>query len=119
MRIAVVFLALLLGACEGSFFSVGDRWHSSRISEAYAARDACLARYAAESNRIEEVTEAARDVAQDCAVETDKLVEISNRDGDAKVAANIREDSQFRARGYVLKARGQLVFYRIVPAFRQ
>ena len=74
------------------------------------ARDACLARYAAESNRIEEGTEAAPDVAQDCAVETDKLVEISNRDGDAKVAANIREDSQFRARGYVLKARGQLVF---------
>ena len=110
MRIAVVFLALLLGACEGSFFSVGDRWHSPRVSEAFAARDACLARYAAESNGIEEVTEAARDVAQDCAAETEKLVEISNRDGDAKVAANIRENSQFRATGYVLKARGQLIF---------
>jgi uncharacterized protein YdaU (DUF1376 family) len=110
MRIAVVVLALLVGACEGSFFSVGDRWHSPRVSEAFAARDACLARHAAESDGTEEVAEAARDVARDCAAETEKLVEISNRDGDAKVAANIRENSQFRARGYVLKARGQLVF---------
>ena len=33
---------LLLSACEGSFFSVGDRWHTPRIKEAYEARDACL-----------------------------------------------------------------------------
>jgi hypothetical protein len=34
----------------------------------------------------------------------------ANRDGDAKVATAIRQDSEFRAMGYVLKARGQLIF---------
>jgi uncharacterized protein YdaU (DUF1376 family) len=110
MRTVVVFsgLLLLLGACEGGFVSPGDRWHSPRISEAYAARDACLAqRAAAEATDSVDPETAARAVAQACATETEKLVEISNRDGDAKVAANIRENSQFRAMRYVLKARGQ------------
>ena len=112
MRTVVVFsgLLLLLGACEGGFVSAGDRWHSPRISEAYAARDACLAqRAAAETADTIDAAAAARAVAQACATETEKLVEISNRDGDAKVAANIRENSQFRAMRYVLKARGQYV----------
>jgi hypothetical protein len=108
MRLAVISLLLLLGACEGSFFSVSDRWRSPRISEAYAARDACLARNAAsESATSASTTTAAREVARACASETEKLVAISNRDGDVKVAANIRENSEFRAVGYVLRARGQ------------
>lgn len=111
MRTAIVFLALLLGACEGSFFSPGDRWHTPRITEAYAARDACLAKNAAaENGNNADAAAVARAVAQACAPETEKLVEISNRDGDSKAAANIRENSQFRAMGYVLKARGQLIF---------
>jgi hypothetical protein len=39
--------------------------------------------------------------------ETDKLIEVYNRDGDPAVANRIRRDSEFRAMGYVLKARGQ------------
>ena len=42
-----------------------------------------------------------------CAAETDRLIEVSNRDGDPAVASRIRRDSEFRAMGYVLKARGQ------------
>jgi len=107
MRFAVVLFVLLLGACEGSFFSVGDRWHTPRISEAYAARDACLARRAsAESAALDPAT-AAREVARGCTSETEKLVSLSNRDGDAKVAANIRQNTEFRAMGYVMRARGQ------------
>jgi hypothetical protein len=49
-------------------------------------------------------------VALACSAETEQLVTAANRDGDAKVAAAIRADSEFRARGYVLKARGQLIF---------
>ncbi len=107
------FLAflLLLSACEGSFISPGDRWHTPRINEAYAARDACLAKNAAmEPLGTTDNAAAARAVAQACTSETEKLVKISNRDGDAKVAANIRENSEFRAMGYVLKARGQPIF---------
>ena len=42
-----------------------------------------------------------------CSAETDKLIEVSNRDGDPAVADRIGRDSEFRAMGYVLKARGQ------------
>ena len=110
MRTAIVFLILLLSACEGGFVSPSDRWRVPRVSEAYAARDACLAKNAAtEGDGTVDAETAARAVAQACAAETEKLVEISNRDGDAKVAANIRENSQFRAMRYVLKARGQYI----------
>jgi len=111
MRTVVLVVALLLlGACENTFFSSHDRWHTPRISEAYEARDACLARNAAAENNGGDVMAAARAVAQACASETEKLVAISNREGDAKVAMNIREDTRFRAMGYVLKARGQPIF---------
>jgi hypothetical protein len=46
-------------------------------------------------------------VAETCAAETEKLIEVSNRDGDPKVASAIRKDSEFRAMGYVLRAHGQ------------
>jgi hypothetical protein len=107
MRLAVVPLVLLLGACEGSFFSVGDRWHTPRIGEAYSARDACLAKSAANEASAVDPTAAAHDVARACASETEKLVTITNRDGDSKVAGNIRDDSEFRAISYVMRARGQ------------
>ena len=102
------FQALLLSACEDSFFSVGDRWHTPRIKEAYEARDACFARAATiQCGRIEDPIAAARAVTQDCSAETEKLVAISNRDGDIKVASNIREDSAVRAMRSVSKARRQ------------
>ena len=50
----------------------------------------------------------ARAVAQSCVAQTEKLVEVSNRDGDPRVAEFIRQDSEFRAMGYVLRARGQV-----------
>jgi hypothetical protein len=106
-RWALLSLTAVLGACEGSFFSVGDRWHTPRISDAYTARDACLARTAAtEAPGAIDPSAAARAVAQACTPETEKLVQISNRDGDSKVAANIRDNSQFRAMGYVMRSRG-------------
>ena len=109
MRFAVVPLILLLGACEGSFISVGDRWHSPQIEQAYVARDACLARNAATEAPVNIAADAAaRSVAQACTSQTEKLVAIANRDGDSKVATNIRQNSQFRAMGYVLRARGQV-----------
>jgi hypothetical protein len=109
-RWSLLSLALILGACEGSFFSVGDRWHTPRIGEAYAARDACLAKNAtAEAPGAIDPSTAAHAVAQACASETEKLVQISNRDGDSKVAGNIRDNSQFRAMGYVMRSRGQVM----------
>jgi hypothetical protein len=109
-RWVLLSLPLAVGACEGSFFSVGDRWHAPRIDDAYVARDTCLARTAAaEAPGAIDASAAARAVAQACQPETEKLVQISNRDGDSKVAANIRDNSQFRAMGYVMRSRGQPV----------
>jgi hypothetical protein len=45
-----------------------------------------------------------------CAAETEKLVRASNFDGNAKVSSNIRRDSEFRALGFVMKARHQAIF---------
>ena len=102
-------MALLLGGCEGSFFSVGDRWHTPQINEAYATRDACLARNAAiEAPGSIDASAVARAVARACTSQTEKLIQVSNRDGDSKVATNIRDNSQFRAMGYVMRSRGQV-----------
>jgi len=111
MRVMLVFLILMLGACEGSFVTVGDKGREARIDRSSAARDACLAKNAAadEANSTDP-TSIARAVAQACAPETEKLVEASNRDGDPKVAEAIRQNSEFRAMGYVLKARRQAIF---------
>ena len=35
---------------------------------------------------------------------------INGQDDDVKTATAIRQDSEFRARGYILKARNQLIF---------
>ena len=108
MRTALVFLALLLSACGNT---TGDGRRTAKIDKSYAARDACLARNASADDISNSDTDTiARAVAMACAPETEKLVEATNRDGDAKVAAAVRADSEFRARGYVLKARGQLIF---------
>ena len=111
MRTALVFLVLLLSACEGSFVTVSDLGRKTKIDKTYVARDACLARNAAADVTTEaDASTIAHAVALACASETEKLIDASNRDGDAKVAEAIRENSEFRARGYVLKARGQPIF---------
>ena len=108
MRIALVFLVLLLSACGNT---TGDGRRTSKIDKSYAARDACLARNAAADDiSNSDPATIASAVALACSPETEQLVAVANRDGDAKVAAAIRKDSEFRAMGYVLKARGQLIF---------
>jgi hypothetical protein len=111
MRTVLVLLVIVLGACEGSFFQVGDVGRKMKIDKSYEARDNCLARNAAADGATnEDAATLARAVAMACTVETEKLVEASAVDGDAKVALAIRKDSEFRAMGYVLKARGQPIF---------
>jgi hypothetical protein len=110
MRTALIFLALLLGACaEGTYTSPSDGRLTTRIDRSFAARDACLARNAgADDISNSDPATIARAIALACAPETEKLVEMSNRDGDPRVASAIRKDSEFRAMGYVLRARGQV-----------
>jgi hypothetical protein len=109
MRIAVVLLVLPLSACAGAYATPSDGRLKTRIDTAFAARDACLAKNVASDTVASASADVvARAVAQSCAGETEKLVEVSNRDGDPRVAASIRQDSEFRAMGYVLRARGQV-----------
>ena len=108
MRFAPVFLVLLLSACGNT---TGDGPRTAHIEKAYKVRDACLVRnVAADDNGNADPAAIAHDVALACSPETEQLLATANRDGDAKVAAAIRQDSEFRARGYVLKARGQPLF---------
>jgi hypothetical protein len=108
MRTAAVLLALLLSACAGAYHTSSDGRLDTRINRAYEARDACLAKNAAAdvTTSADDGT-VARAVALACASETEKLVEVSNRDGDPETANAIRKDSEFRALGSVLRARGQ------------
>jgi hypothetical protein len=110
MRTALVVLVLLLSACaEGTYQSPIDGRLMTKIDRSFAARDACLSRNAsADDISNSDPATLARAVALACTPETEKLVEISNRDGDPRVASAIRKDSEFRAMGYVLRARGQV-----------
>lgn len=108
MRIALVPLFLLLSACSGAYHTASDGRLQTRINDAYKARDACLARNtAADGTMSADSATLAQAAALACTAETDKLIEISNRDGDPRVVGAIRQDSEFRAMGYVLRARGQ------------
>lgn len=111
MRFVLVFAVLLLGGCEGSFFQVSDLGRKTQIDRTYVARDSCLARNAAADGAMsEDAATLAHAIAMACAPETEKLVAASTADGDAKIALAIRRDSEFRAMGFVLKARGQPIF---------
>ncbi|MBL6613753.1 MAG: hypothetical protein ISP49_09840 [Reyranella sp.] len=108
MRIAVVLVALPLTACAGAYHTLSDGRLQSRINDAYKARDACLARHAAAEGTTSVDTAAlASAAALACTPETDALIEVMNRDGDPKVVARIQKDSEFRAMGFVMRARGQ------------
>jgi hypothetical protein len=111
MRIVLVLGVLLLAACEGSFVRSGDLARKVNIEKSYEARDACLSRNAAADGTGSTDPETlAHAVAMACAAETDKLIVASETTGDARVAAAIRHDSEFRALGFVMKARGQAIF---------
>jgi len=107
MRIAVVLVALPLVACAAAYHTPSDGRLNTKINTVYAERDACLARHAA-TDSVADAAVAASAAAVACTEETEKLVEILNRDGDPRVATAIRQDSEFRAKGYVLRARGQV-----------
>ena len=111
MRYVVIFAMLLLAACEGSFVRAGDLGRKANIEKSYEARDACLARNAAADGvGTEDPAMLAHAVALSCSTETDKLIAASDLSGDTKVANQIRKDSEFRALGFVMKARGQAIF---------
>lgn len=108
MRIALIPLTLLLGACAGAYHTSSDGRLSTRIDDSYKARDACLAKNAAADGTMSlDAGAVAQAAALACMPETEKLIEVTNRDGDPRVTERIRRDSEFRAMGYVLRARGQ------------
>lgn len=114
MPIAILVVALLLlAACDsyhaGFVNAGGASFATARsIDKAYAARDACLARNAATTGPVgSSATSRARTVALACAPETQRLIAVSNP-GDSNAAAAIRDDSEFRAKGFVLRAQDRV-----------
>jgi len=111
MRFLLVCLVLILPGCEQSFFMVGDKGREATIGRLSETRDNCLTRNAsADITTDSDATTIARAIALACSAETEKLAVAVNRDGDTKVTSAIRQNSEFRAMGYVLRARGQVIF---------
>ena len=113
MRFVVVaILALLVASCDGvyaGFINAGGMPSDTArgINQAYAERDACLARNATERALVGTTLKArAQSLALACAAETERLAAVTSR-GDAGVAAAIRGDSEFRARGFLLRTSAQ------------
>lgn len=107
MRILIVVATLSLAACSANS-QYSEPWTVRSVKQTYEARDACLAREAAPY--VEGTSDAAsigRTVSSNCQAETNALIVSSNPHNDPAVTAAIRQDSDFRATGYVLKARGQ------------
>jgi hypothetical protein len=110
MRRAFLLLALMpLAACEGSFIRPENLGRQIQIQKSYEARDTCLKTHAmADVN--EDATMVAHAAAVACQSETDKYIAAANTDGDVKVSTQIREDTEFRAMKYVMRARGLTAF---------
>jgi len=108
MRIVLVLVVLSLSACAGAYHTPSDGRLQTRINDSYKERDACLSKNATTDGTMSaDAATVARAVAMACSTETNNLIAVSNRDGDPRVAMRIRADSEFRAMGYVLRARGQ------------
>ena len=105
---SVLAAALLMTACDGfhaGHVSAGGApvGTARGIDDAYAQRDACLARNAAERALAGASLHArAQALALACATETNALITASSR-GDPAIAGAIRDDSAFRALGVVLR----------------
>lgn len=101
----------LITACDGfraGYVSAGGASAATArgIDTAYAERDACLASNATERALAGASVHArAQALALACAAQTDRLITASGR-GDAAIASAIRDDTEFRALGVVLRARG-------------
>jgi hypothetical protein len=109
---AAVLLPLLLGACEQASSWKAGGWTNPalmhKINRAYEARDACLSRHVVPADANNSSAQAiGAAAALSCQSETNELISLSNPYGDPRVSAAIRRDSEFRAVGFVLKARGQ------------
>ncbi len=103
--------ALLLAACSGQGYSVNQEYEYPRqvaeTGKLYAARDACLKRNVQPfATGVVDADTVARAVAASCERETAKLIAVSNPSRAADVAEAIRKDSEFRAAGFLLRARG-------------
>ena len=116
MRRAFLLLTLLpiaatAAACEGSFVRPENLGLQLQIQKSYQARDNCLKTHAtADGTANEDAALLAHAAALACQSETDRYIAAANTDGDAKVTAQIREDTEFRAMKYVMKARGLTAF---------
>jgi hypothetical protein len=107
--VALAATLLLVTACDGlrvgSLNAGGASAGTARgINEALAARDACLARNATVRALAGATLNArAQSLALACASHTDKLT-VASGGALAGVANAIRDDTEFRARGFALKA---------------
>lgn len=108
MRRAFVLLVLLVTACEGSFVRPEDLGRKIEINKSYEARDTCLKHKVVDGTATSSADPAtvASAAALACQSETDRLITAANPDHDSKVTASIRQDTEFRAKKYVLQARG-------------
>ena len=114
MRRAFVLLVLSLTACEGSFIRPEDLGRKVEINKSYEARDTCLKHKAVDGMASVDPGELASAAALACQSETARLITAANPDGDSKVTASIRHDTEFRALKYALQARGM-----VAPASRE
>ena len=107
MRTLILVALLSLAACSvNSQYSAP--WAVKAVDKTYEARDACLQRQAAPyAGDTADASSIGRTISANCQAETDALIASSNPHRDPVVTAAIRQDSDFRATGYVLKARGQ------------
>lgn len=107
MRTLILVALLSLAACSvNSQYSAP--WTVKAVGKTYEARDACLQRQAAPyAGDTADASSVGRIISANCQAETDALIASSNPHNDPVVTAAIRQDSDFRATGYVLKARGQ------------
>lgn len=112
IRAAAALLPLLLAACEQPSSWKAGGWTNPalmhKINAAYAARDACLSKHVVPADANNSSAQAiGAAAALSCQPETNELIALSNPYGDPRVSAAIQRDSEFRAVGFVLKARGQ------------
>jgi hypothetical protein len=107
MRTLILVALLSLAACSvNSQYS--EPWTVKAVGKTYEARDACLQREAAPyAGDSADTSSIGRIISANCQAETEALIASSNPHRDPAVTAAIRQDSDFRATGYVLKARGQ------------
>ena len=110
LQAAWVLLPLVLAGCEAASSLKGAGYstpnQTRHINAAFKERDECLAKNVVPSDANNSSAETiARAAALVCQPETERLIALSNPYSDPRITAAIQKDSDFRALGYVLKAR--------------